>query len=124
MLGGCGRGKGQSHPSEGRANLGDSGAVWNVKEEKVKQWAAEMVVALEALHEQGVLCQDLNPRNLLLDQAGRSPSHTAPALLLRWDAPRVKGTPKVMCYFPLPASSLSCWTLLQSGWPLSPMSLG
>ncbi|XP_048654957.1 ribosomal protein S6 kinase-like 1 isoform X2 [Marmota marmota marmota] len=70
VLGGCGLGRGQSHPSEGRASLGGSGAVWSVKEEKVKQWAAEMLVALEALHEQGVLCQDLNPRNLLLDQAG------------------------------------------------------
>lgn len=36
----------------------------------MKQWAAETLVALEALHEQGVLCRDLNPRNLLLDQAG------------------------------------------------------
>uniref|UniRef100_A0A8C9QC71 Ribosomal protein S6 kinase like 1 n=1 Tax=Spermophilus dauricus TaxID=99837 RepID=A0A8C9QC71_SPEDA len=70
VLGACGLGRGQSHPSEGRASLGGSGAVWSVKEEKVKQWAAEMLVALEALHEQGVLCQDLNPRNLLLDQAG------------------------------------------------------
>ena len=42
-----------------------------MKEEQVKQWAAETLVALEALHEQGVLCRDLNPRNLLLDQAGR-----------------------------------------------------
>lgn len=77
VLGGCGRGRGQSHPSAGRASLGGGGAVWSVEEEKVKQWAAEMLVALEALHEQGVLCQDLNPRNLLLDQAGRSPHHTA-----------------------------------------------
>lgn len=91
VLGGYGLGRGQSHPSEGRASLAGGGAVWSVKEEKVKQWAAEMLVALEALHEQGVLCQDLNPRNLLLDQAGRSPSHTTPALL-RCDAPRVKVT--------------------------------
>ena len=66
MLGGCGRGRGQSRPSAG-------GAAWSVREEQVRQWAAEMLVALEALHEQGVLCRDLNPRNLLLDQAGRSP---------------------------------------------------
>lgn len=36
----------------------------------MKQWAAEILLALEALHEQGVLCRDLNPQNLLLDQAG------------------------------------------------------
>ncbi|GAB5573035.1 ribosomal protein S6 kinase-like 1 isoform X2 [Prionailurus iriomotensis] len=41
---------------------------WHVNEEQVRQWAAETLVALEALHEQGVLCRDLNPRNLLLDQ--------------------------------------------------------
>ncbi|KAB0397463.1 hypothetical protein E2I00_019698 [Balaenoptera physalus] len=54
--------RGQSRPSTG-------GAAWSVREEQVRQWAAEMLVALEALHEQGVLCRDLNPRNLLLDQA-------------------------------------------------------
>ncbi|XP_022432247.1 ribosomal protein S6 kinase-like 1 [Delphinapterus leucas] len=63
VLGGCGRGRGRSRPSTG-------GAAWSVREEQVRQWAAEMLVALEALHEQGVLCRDLNPRNLLLDQAG------------------------------------------------------
>ncbi|XP_059951794.1 ribosomal protein S6 kinase-like 1 [Mesoplodon densirostris] len=63
VLGGCGRGRGRSRPSAG-------GAAWRVREEQVRQWAAEMLVALEALHEQGVLCRDLNPRNLLLDQAG------------------------------------------------------
>lgn len=38
----------------------------------MKQWAAEMLLALEALHQQGVLCRDLNPQNLLLDKAGKS----------------------------------------------------
>lgn len=68
MLGGCGCGRGQSRPSVNEASLGSS---WRVREEQVKQWAAETLLALEALHEQGVLCRDLNPRNLLLDQAGR-----------------------------------------------------
>ena len=49
------------------------GGAWSLKEEQVRQWAAETLLALEALHQQGVLCRDLNPRNLLLDQAGRSP---------------------------------------------------
>ncbi|KAF6132661.1 ribosomal protein S6 kinase like 1 [Phyllostomus discolor] len=70
VLGGCGRGRGHSHPSVHRASLGPGGGAWSVREEQVTQWAAEMLVALEALHEQGVLCRDLNPRNLLLDQAG------------------------------------------------------
>ncbi|XP_069639963.1 ribosomal protein S6 kinase-like 1 isoform X1 [Haliaeetus albicilla] len=43
---------------------------WAVKEEQVQLWAAEILLALEGLHQQGVLCQDLNPRNLLLDAAG------------------------------------------------------
>lgn len=73
MLRGCGRGRGQSHPSVHRASLGPGGGAWSVREEQVRQWAAEMLVALEALHEQGVLCRDLHPRNLLLDQAGRCP---------------------------------------------------
>ncbi|XP_049754152.1 ribosomal protein S6 kinase-like 1 isoform X2 [Elephas maximus indicus] len=70
VLGGCGRGRGPSCPLADGAGLGSSRGAWRVREEQVKQWAAETLVALEALHQQGVLCRDLNPRNLLLDQAG------------------------------------------------------
>uniref|UniRef100_A0A8C5NYZ3 non-specific serine/threonine protein kinase n=1 Tax=Jaculus jaculus TaxID=51337 RepID=A0A8C5NYZ3_JACJA len=61
VLGSCGR--------DG-ARVGRGGAVPSAGDEQVRQWAAEMLLALEALHEHGVLCRDLNPRNLLLDQAG------------------------------------------------------
>ncbi|XP_032035257.1 ribosomal protein S6 kinase-like 1 isoform X3 [Hylobates moloch] len=70
VLGGCGRGMDQSCLSADEAGRGCGRATWSVREEQVKQWAAEMLVALEALHEQGVLCRDLHPGNLLLDQAG------------------------------------------------------
>uniref|UniRef100_A0A4W3II95 Protein kinase domain-containing protein n=1 Tax=Callorhinchus milii TaxID=7868 RepID=A0A4W3II95_CALMI len=33
-------------------------------------WVAELVLALESLHQQGIVCQDLNPRNVLLDSSG------------------------------------------------------
>lgn len=68
----------------------------------MKQWAAEMLLALEALHQQGVLCRDLNPQNLLLDQAGKSPSLPAATPLFTWE-PRVNRTPKIIKLFlPLP----------------------
>ncbi|XP_050654723.1 ribosomal protein S6 kinase-like 1 isoform X2 [Macaca thibetana thibetana] len=70
VQGGCGRGTDQSCLSADGAGRGCGRATWSVREEQVKQWAAEMLVALEALHEQGVLCRDLHPGNLLLDQAG------------------------------------------------------
>ncbi|XP_055216938.1 ribosomal protein S6 kinase-like 1 isoform X9 [Gorilla gorilla gorilla] len=70
LLGGCGRGMDQSCLSADGAGRGCGRATWSVREEQVKQWAAETLVALEALHEQGVLCRDLHPGNLLLDQAG------------------------------------------------------
>ncbi|CAO2586946.1 Ribosomal protein S6 kinase-like 1 [Lemmus lemmus] len=70
VLGVYGRGRGQKPPSANRTSLGCGRAVWSSREEQVRQWAAEILVALEALHEQGVLCRDLNPQNLLLDQAG------------------------------------------------------
>ncbi|KFP46962.1 Ribosomal protein S6 kinase-like 1, partial [Cathartes aura] len=52
------------------ASRGHCRRAWAVKEEQVQLWAAEILLALEGLHQQGVLCRDLNPRNLLLDAAG------------------------------------------------------
>ncbi|XP_031449744.1 ribosomal protein S6 kinase-like 1 isoform X2 [Phasianus colchicus] len=52
------------------ASWGHGRTAWAVKEEQVQMWAAEILLALEGLHQQGVLCRDLNPRNLLLDTAG------------------------------------------------------
>ncbi|XP_066468175.1 ribosomal protein S6 kinase-like 1 [Tiliqua scincoides] len=43
---------------------------WHISEDQIRLWAAELLLALEGLHQQGVLCQDLNPRNLLLDSTG------------------------------------------------------
>ncbi|XP_053167031.1 ribosomal protein S6 kinase-like 1 [Hemicordylus capensis] len=43
---------------------------WDINEDQIRLWAAELLLALEGLHQQGVLCRDLNPRNLLLDAAG------------------------------------------------------
>lgn len=53
------------------ASCGHSQRAWAVKEQQVQLWAAEILLALEGLHQQGVLCRDLNPRNLLLDAGGR-----------------------------------------------------
>lgn len=114
MLGGCGRSRGTSRPSADEASLGSGRGAWSASEEQVKQWAAEMLVALEALHEQGVLCRDLNPRNLLLDQAGRclglggGKQATLPCLTpqvgvskasARGEFPKVKGMAEVICFF-------------------------
>lgn len=114
VLGGCGRSRGTSRPSADEASLGSGRGAWSASEEQVKQWAAEMLVALEALHEQGVLCRDLNPRNLLLDQAGRclglggGKQATLPCLTpqvgvskasARGEFPKVKGMAEVICFF-------------------------
>lgn len=36
----------------------------------IQRWAAEMVVALDALHREGIVCRDLNPNNILLNDRG------------------------------------------------------
>ncbi|XP_038262733.1 ribosomal protein S6 kinase-like 1 [Dermochelys coriacea] len=61
---------GQRGPPVHRFFQGDGQGTWDVNEELIRLWAAEMLLALEGLHQQGVLCRDLNPRNLLLDGAG------------------------------------------------------
>ncbi|CAL8312873.1 unnamed protein product [Lota lota] len=41
-----------------------------IPEEFVRCWAVEMVTALDALHQEGVVCRDLNPNNILVNHQG------------------------------------------------------
>ncbi|XP_056150430.1 ribosomal protein S6 kinase delta-1 [Lampris incognitus] len=41
-----------------------------IPEEFVRCWAVEMITALDALHQEGIICRDLNPSNILLNHQG------------------------------------------------------
>ncbi|XP_062351203.1 ribosomal protein S6 kinase-like 1 [Cinclus cinclus] len=109
---------------------GHNQRAWAVKEEQVQLWAAEILLALEGLHQQGVLCRDLNPRNLLLDTAGHvrltffgqwtevEPQYCSQAREELYSAPEVGGIME-------PTEAADCWSFgsllyeLLTGVPLS-----
>ncbi|XP_056407426.1 ribosomal protein S6 kinase-like 1 isoform X2 [Hyla sarda] len=45
-------------------------SILGVPESQVRLWGAQMVLALDTLHQEGILCKDLNPRNVLLGDKG------------------------------------------------------
>lgn len=46
-------------------------ACWGLPEAEVRVWGAQILLALESLHQQGILCRDLNPKNVLLTSNGK-----------------------------------------------------
>ncbi|XP_072365024.1 ribosomal protein S6 kinase delta-1 [Scyliorhinus torazame] len=42
----------------------------HIPESSIQYWAAEIAVALDALHREGIICRDLNPNNVLLNDKG------------------------------------------------------
>ncbi|NXE37140.1 RPKL1 protein, partial [Ptilorrhoa leucosticta] len=112
------------------ASHGHNRRAWAVKEEQVQLWAAEILLALEGLHQQGVLCRDLNPRNLLLDATGHvrltffgqwtevEPQYCSQAREELYSAPEVGGIVE-------PTEAADCWSFgsllyeLLTGVPLS-----
>ncbi|XP_003699374.1 ribosomal protein S6 kinase-like 1 [Megachile rotundata] len=52
------------------SNNDDEQELWTIPENVIRLWAAEILLALEALHQQKVIIFDLKPDNILLDDNG------------------------------------------------------
>ncbi|XP_006626141.3 ribosomal protein S6 kinase delta-1 isoform X1 [Lepisosteus oculatus] len=52
----------------------------HIPEVYIQRWAVELVLALEALHQEGIVCRDLNPNNILLNDRG----HIQLTYFCRW----------------------------------------
>jgi len=50
-------------------NIDEEQEFWQVPEAVIRSWAAEILLALEALHQQNILILDFKPDNILLDDA-------------------------------------------------------
>ncbi|KAG7210242.1 hypothetical protein KM043_011790 [Ampulex compressa] len=51
-------------------NADEEEELWSVPEDTICIWAAEILLALEALHEQNILVLDLEPDNILISESG------------------------------------------------------
>ncbi|XP_014219097.1 ribosomal protein S6 kinase delta-1 [Copidosoma floridanum] len=45
---------------------------WSIPESVIRTWAAQILLALEALHQQDVIVSDLRPDNILIDDSGNA----------------------------------------------------
>ncbi|KAJ8670142.1 hypothetical protein QAD02_001401 [Eretmocerus hayati] len=82
---------------------------WVIPESIVKIWAAQILLALEALHHQNVIITDLRPDNLLVDDSGNvSMTYIVPRKninLLHWKRPYA--APELCMYSPSTSHSTS-----------------
>jgi len=49
-------------------NIEEEQELWKIPEAVIRTWVAEIILALEALHQQNVLIFNLNPDNILVDE--------------------------------------------------------
>lgn len=58
------------HPHLCKDNIDEEQKLWQIPEAVIQSWTAEIILALEALHQQDILIFDFKPDNILLDDAG------------------------------------------------------
>ncbi|AWP16603.1 putative ribosomal protein S6 kinase-like 1 [Scophthalmus maximus] len=66
--------RGETFPGEVKSSRPTGQAMrtcWGLPEAEVRVWGAQILLALESLHQQGILCRDLNPRNVLVTSNGK-----------------------------------------------------
>lgn len=93
---------------------GDEEVLWKISEDALQLWSAQILVALESLHQQDTIVADLRPENILINDEGNAIVTYVPPRrnfnLLKFKEPY--SSPELCAFAPpvLPTTAVDIWS--------------